>query len=342
MEDTMSNDSKIKVAGAVAAGAKWSLLTLTFVTFVLSMWVSQAESQEKYPTRAIEIIVPFSPGGSTDLMARIIAPFMSKKWGVPVNVVNKPGGNTVPACLEVYNARPDGYTMLMDGTPSATLVVAAVKNLPFKIMDRTFIAMIDTCPMLIMVSPNSPFKSLKDLEAEAKRDPEKLTWTSLGGAGNQDLAVRQFLKAIGVDVTKTKPVMSKGGTEPITLTAGGHVKIGSSTVATALPAIGGGMIRPIVVTSKTRMSQLPDVPTTAELGYPTVTSQNWHGISGPPNLPVSIVNIWNKALEEVVQDADAISKMNNIGAISFYHNARETREMVQKEIEEVRELWGLN
>jgi tripartite-type tricarboxylate transporter receptor subunit TctC len=240
MEDTMNNDSKTAVAGAVAAGAKWSLLTLTFVTFVLAIWVGQAESQEKYPTRAIEIIAPFSPGGSTDLMARIIAPFLSKKWGVPVNTVNKPGGNTVPASLEVYNARPDGYTMLMDGTPSATLVVAAVKNLPYKIMDRTFISVVDTCPMLVMVGPNSPFKNLKDLENEAKKDPGTFTWTSLGGAGNQDLLVRQWLKAIGVDVMKTKPVMSKGGTEPITLTAGGHVKIGSSTVATALPELAEG------------------------------------------------------------------------------------------------------
>jgi tripartite-type tricarboxylate transporter receptor subunit TctC len=338
----MNNDRMTKVAGAVTTGAKWSLLTLTFVTFVLAMWIGQAEPQDKYPTRAIEIIVPFSPGGSTDLMARIVAPYVSKKWGVPVNVINKPGGNTVPASLEVYNARPDGYTMLMDGTPSATLVVAAVKNLPYKIMDRTFIAVIDTCPMLIMVSPNSPFKSLKDLEAEAKKDPEKFTWTSLGGAGNQDLAVRQWLKAIGVDVMKTKPVMSKGGTEPITLTAGDNVKLGSSTVATALPAISGGMVRPIVVTSATRMSQLPNVPTTKELGFPTVTSSNWHSISGPPNLPLSIVNIWNKALEEVVKDPDAISKMNNIGAIPFYHNSQETREMVQKEIKEVTELWGLN
>jgi tripartite-type tricarboxylate transporter receptor subunit TctC len=141
---------------------------------------------------------------------------------------------------------------------------------------------------------------------------------------------------------KTKPVMSKGGTEPITLTAGDNVKLGSSTVATALPAISGGMVRPIVVTSATRMSQLPNVPTTKELGFPTVTSSNWHSISGPPNLPLSIVNIWNKALEEVVKDPDAISKMNNIGAIPFYHNSQETREMVQKEIKEVTELWGLN
>jgi len=338
----MSNDRKTKVACGVAAGAKWSILALTFLMMVFGLWMGQAESQEKYPTRQVEIIVPFSPGGSTDLMARIIAPFMSKKWGVPVNVVNKPGGNTVPASLEVHNARPDGYTMLMDGTPSATLVVAAVKNLPYKIMDRTFIALVDTCPMLVMVGPNSPFKSLKDLENEVKKDTGTFTWTSLGGAGNQDLLVRQWLKAIGVDVMKTKPVMSKGGTEPITLTAGGNVKLGSSTVATALPAISGGMVRPIVVTSTTRMSQLPDVPTTKELGYPTVTSSNWHSISGPPNLPLSIVNIWNKALEEVVKDPDAISKMNNIGAIPFYHNAQETREMVQKEIKEVTELWGLN
>ena len=113
--------------------------------------IPEVNSQEKYPTRAIDIVCPFSPGGGTDLMNRVMAPYLSRRWGVPVNMVNKPGGNTVPACLEVYGARPDGYTILADGTPSAGMLPVVVKNLTLKISDRTFIASVSIVPFALSV-----------------------------------------------------------------------------------------------------------------------------------------------------------------------------------------------
>src|SRR4030042_314663 len=161
------------------------------ILLILSMGLaSQGECQEKYPTRAIDIIVPFSPGGSTDLGARIVSIHLKNKWGFPVNVVNKPGGNTLPACVEVFQAKPDGYTFLADGLGSSSMLPLVVKDLPFKVMDRTFIAAMSHFPFVFAVAPDSPFKNLKDIEAEAKKDPGSFTWTSLGGAALHDYAFR--------------------------------------------------------------------------------------------------------------------------------------------------------
>lgn len=331
----MSN--RTNAGAALAAGPKWFLLTL----FALAISIPEAKAQTAYPSKGIEIVVPMGPGGSTDLSARIWAPYMSKKLGVPVTVVNKPGGNTIPAALDVYNSRPDGYTLLVDGNPSATLVQVGAKQLPFKIMDRTFVALADTVPVVIMVPTNSPFQSLSDVVAEVKKSPAEFTWTSMGGVGLQDLAFRQLLKAVNVDVMKTKPIMSQGGAQPMTMTAGGHVKLGIATVSSALPAISGGMVRPLAVTSEKRIPKLPDVPTTTELGYPSINAANWHGISGPPGLPKQVVDTWNKAFQEMVNDPEVLSRLENIVTVPFYRNQPDTRAIVQNEASEVKTLWGL-
>jgi tripartite-type tricarboxylate transporter receptor subunit TctC len=303
-------------------------------------WFDQVQAQDKYPTRAIEIIVPFAPGGGTDLAPRIVSGYVSKKWGVPVNVVNKPGGNTVPACLEVYGAKPDGYTLLGDSQSSASTLGAAVRNLPFKIMDRTFVGMTSLGPFFLMVSPTSPFKTLKDLADEAKKDPDNFTWTSTGGASGLDFTGRQFFKTIGVDVSKTKPVMALGGAPAVSLTAGGHVKMGLGA-SSAMPAIKGEMVRTLAITTKTRWPDLPNIPTTEEQGFPTVNVQYWTGISGPPKLPSYIIDKWEKVLQEALKDPEIISAMRNIGVLPFYRNEHGTKEYVMKEVEGVNTLWGL-
>lgn len=303
--------------------------------------INQAQSQEKYPTRAIDIIVPYGPGGATDLNIRVLAIYMKKKLGVPINIINKPGGNTVPGSLEAQNAVPDGYTLLADNVGSGSMVKTAVKDLPFNILDRTFIGMYSGAPLLILVPTASPYKSVKDLEVEAKRDPGSFTWTSLGGAGVHDFGGRQFLKAIGVDVLKTKPIIGRSGADAATLVAGGNVKMGLGAISSTISIIKAGYARPLAIASKARFPDLPDVPTTAEVGYPSIIALHWNGISGPPNLPSHVVNIWDKALQEAVKDPDVIAQLRNIGAVPFYHNASATRNYVKKEIEELEILWNL-
>src|SRR6185369_5082920 len=169
---------------------------------LLTVGIGSATAQEKYPTKVIELIVPFAAGGSTDLGGRVLAQQLEAKWGVPVRIIDKPGGNTVPAVSDVMRAKPDGYTMLMDGPPQSSMLETVVKNLPFKTTDRTFVAIAAYTPMKFVVPYESPFKTLKDAADAVKQDPTTFTWTSLGGAGAQDMAFRLFYKANGVDVSK--------------------------------------------------------------------------------------------------------------------------------------------
>ena len=196
----------------------------------LAVEASPASAQKLF-SRPMELVVPFSAGASTDLGARVLAGAMEARLGVPVRVVNKPGGNTVPAVTEMMRGEPDGSTLLVDSSPASSMLEIAVKNLPFKVSDRTFINITAYTPMIFIVSADSPFKSLAEAAEAAKTDPGTFSWTSLGGAGGQDLAARQFFKAIGVDVSKTRPLQLKGGADAVTMTAGGHVRLGTGTYA---------------------------------------------------------------------------------------------------------------
>jgi tripartite-type tricarboxylate transporter receptor subunit TctC len=316
-------------------------LLCAWVILMIVGWSDLVPSQEKYPTKAIDWITPFSPGGGSDLAARIVAGHLRNLWKVPVNVINKSGGNSVPACLEVYEAAPNGYTMLIESTPSSSYLPMVVKNPPFKIMDRTFVAMMTSSPQILGVPSGSPLKSMKEVEAEAKKDPGQFTWTSLGGAGGMDINSRLFFRAIGVDILKTRPIVSQGGGQAAILVAGGNVKMGFNTVASYLPPISGGLVRPFAITGSTRYPGLPDLPTTAEVGYPSVNYEYWVGVAGPPNLPSYVIEKWNAALKEVLKDPEVISKLKNIGAVPFYLNAHDTKELVAKEAEEGGKLYGL-
>jgi len=322
---------------------RWFLAGLLpgVILLALTGWGEQVRSQEKYPAKPIDIIVSYAPGGGVDISARLLASYMNKKWGQPVNVINKPGGNHVPACLELYQADPNGYTLLEDSIGSSAILSTAVKNLPFKIMDRSFIGIFTMVPMVLLVHPAAPFKTLKDLEEDAKKDPGSFTWTSIGGASPQDYTIRKFLKLIGVDVFKTKPIMSQGASQAVTLTAGGNVKVGVASLSASLAAIKGGMVRPLAMTSKTRFPDVPDLPTTAELGYPGVDILDRYGPSGPPKLPSHVVDAWNKAMAEMVKDPGAASKMRNAGLMPLHLNSAETRDYVAKTMEELKELYGL-
>jgi tripartite-type tricarboxylate transporter receptor subunit TctC len=308
---------------------------------MLSGWVKQVQSQEKYPTRAIEFISPFATGGTTDLWSRILADFLKKKWGVPVNVVNKTGGGSIPALLEVYQAKPDGYTMLADSQSSLSFLEVAFKDLPFKPLEsRTFVATVASAPIVFMCSPKFPWKNLKDLEAEVKKDPADFTWISLGASGSDNLG-RQFFKAIGVPMEKTKPVNARGMGEGNVLAAGGHVKLAMDATPTALPHVKGGLLRGLGITKYSMPNHFPGVLTNDEQGYPSVNCVWWYGVSGPPKLPSHIVDAWTEAIKWVMNNPEYIKKMEEIGSILTYRGPDETREFATKEMKEVKELWGV-
>jgi tripartite-type tricarboxylate transporter receptor subunit TctC len=318
------------------------LVSLLSVSLLICIgWSDPAQSQDKYPVRAVDIIVPFSAGGSTDLTARLTGGYAEKKWGVRVNVINKPGGNGVPACVEVHNAAPNGYTLQSECFPTSSMLPITVKKLPFKIMDRSFIATAIQVPIVLVVPSKSRFKGLNDLVDWAKKNPEKLKWGSGGGTMPMDIAQKQLFMETGIDISKTKPVMVKGGADAFVLAGGNHVMLTGGAISTGLPTIKAGVVKPLFVTSDTRLPFLPDVPTSAELGYPMITIKHWVGLSGPANLPSYVVDKWDEVIQEMLKDPEILSKLKNVAIVPFYHNAIEMREMIPKETETIRKVMSL-
>jgi tripartite-type tricarboxylate transporter receptor subunit TctC len=286
------------------------------------------------------LIVAYPPGGGADIAGRLVASYAEKTWGQRVSIVNKPGGNGIPAILDVLGANPDGYTLMADITTSYTMVHIAMKDLPFKPTDRAMVAIWGASPTAFFANPSSPFKTLKDVEADARKDPSTFTWTSLGGPAPQDYIMKQFFREIGVDVAKTKPVVVKGGAQTIAMVAGGHVKFGLSAMSTVIPAAKANNVRIIATLLKDRWPDLPDVPTVYESGYKSVTFLPWVGISGPLNLPPPVVAAWNGLIQEMLKDPEMLPKIRNLGIGPYYHNAQDARALVLKEIEEGRKLWS--
>jgi tripartite-type tricarboxylate transporter receptor subunit TctC len=316
----------------------WGGLFSILIILVIGC-VGGIQAQTKFPTRSIIIVCPTNPGGVTDLVNRIQAAYLSKKWGVPVNVVNKGGGIVLPQTLELYQTPADGYTVFGDNT-NTSLMTVAVKDLPINILDRTFICRFSYSPMIAIVNPKSPFKSLKDLENELKKDPANFSYAGNAGGGMLDLPQGQFFKAVGFDASKrpTKRVNIQGGAETAKLVAGGHIKMGFVASGSGASAIKNGLVKPIAVAAEKRMTIFPDIPTTAEQGYPSIVSYHWGGISGPPKMPSHVVDIWEEALGEAIKDPELISQLQKTGDVPAFLNRHEFKEFVKNNIKEVNEL----
>jgi putative tricarboxylic transport membrane protein len=299
-----------------------------------------AQAQATYPSRAIDIIVPYGPGGSADLSTRIVAEWLKAKKGVTINVINKPGGATVPANLEVYKAKPDGYTLFADNTSSNVTLEIVVKDLPFKAMDRTFVASHSSSPYVITVPAASPYKTLKDLFDDMKKNPDSFTYVSAGALANHDVIFRQAAHVLNVDPKKPKPIVISGAAQAAVVTAQNSVKMGGGTVASQLVAIKSGTIRALAVCGKQRWEELPDVPTTAEIGFPSIEYDQWTGISGPPKMPAAVVKAWEGYIQEMSKDPQVIAQMKQTGAWARYVGSEQLRKEVQTTGDDVKKLWG--
>jgi tripartite-type tricarboxylate transporter receptor subunit TctC len=220
------------------------------------------------------------------------------------------------------------------------MLEAGGMKLPFKVMDRTFVALIATGPSIFIVPSTSTIKNLKDLEAEIKRDPGNFKWSSFGTGSTPDFVMRTFLKEIGVDVLKTKPVMCRGGSEAATLVSGGHILLGTASPATFIAVTKAGTVRAIAVTGKKRLPDYPNADPAEEQGYPSVSQHMWWmGITGPPNLPSFVVDAWTNALGKVVKNQEFISKLEDLGYALFFVTSLEAKKHVGNEILALKKAW---
>ena len=188
------------------------LLTVSLALLVLPV----NGGAKDWPTKQITIIVPWAPGASTDMTPRTLGPKMSKILGVPIQVVNKPGGSGIIGTLEAVKAPPDGYTLLMDCGGTSSIQAAWSENLPYKVEERSYIARVIAAPLVLIVPATSPFKTVEDLVQAHRTNPAGITFGVIGGTGVPDVDIAQFRAAMvakGIDISKTRPVAYKGSGE---------------------------------------------------------------------------------------------------------------------------------
>ena len=295
---------------------------------------------QQFPSKVVEIVGPHSPGGSTDAGARVLAKALQEKWKSAVRVVNITGGNTVPAVDDVMRSPPDGHKVLVDLMSSSSLLSIVVPNLPYKVTDRTFVTLTMQTAMFLVVNANSPHQTMHDVVAAMKKDPRSITWTSLGGTGVIDLAFRKLFKHIGVDVTQTRAVASKGGADAAVQVAGGHVMFGAGSYAANAPFITSKKVRVLAVFADKRSGLLPDVPSTTELGYPGIETVQWNGFSAAPNTPKNIVDIWYAAVKDVLADPEVITALGRGGNEPFIGDGAKMKVIVEDEMKVLADAFG--
>jgi tripartite-type tricarboxylate transporter receptor subunit TctC len=318
-----------------------AILTL-FLIVSFAIIVQPANSRAAdWPTKQITIIVPWAPGASTDMTPRTMAPKMSKILGVPIQVVNKPGGSGIIGTLEAVKAAPDGYTLLSDCGGTSSIQEAWSENLPYKVEERTYIARAIFAPLVLIVPASSPWKTVNDLVQAHRTDPAGITFGVIGGTGVPDVDIAQFRAAIvakGIDISKTRPVTYKGSGEVGPAIAGGHISYSFTTPSACKALVDAGKIRALAVSSAKRYSGLPNVPTTAEAGYPSVDMVYWAALSGPPGLPANIVTTLDKAVQETLKDPDIVAKLDKLGIEPYYLGGEAFRKFVFDETRGIKSL----
>jgi tripartite-type tricarboxylate transporter receptor subunit TctC len=272
---------------------------------------SHAEDERGYPSKPIRIIVPYGPGGSTDVVARILAPKLTQLLGQSVVVENRAGANAIIGSEVVAKAPADGYTLLAASNGNA-VNVSLYKKLPFDMVkDFVPVVAVASMPNVIAVHPSQPMHTLADLVADAKKHPEALSYGHAGVGSSQNLSGELLKIMAGV---KIRPIAYKGGGPAVTDALGNHVPV----VIAGLPAIAqfvkSGQMRALAVTSAKRSPQLPDVPTVAEQGYPGYDQVFWVALVAPKGTPPAIVERLNREVNAALGSPDVVKALAQQGA----------------------------
>ncbi len=301
----------------IATRPRWRLAT---ALAVLGLGVASGapDAQPQYPTKPVELIVGFAPGGGADVAGRLIAAYASKKWGQTVNVVNMPGASGITATLHALNARPDGHTLFVDAHAVSSMLFAVQSDVPFKMEAKTPIALVTLDPVIYTVKEDSPWKSLSDVAAAAKANPKAFRYALGGVAGVASFSVSQFLYAAGVPVAETNRVVFTGGAPALTALAGGHVDFAGQQWSESAGLIQGRKIRGLAVVHPTRLSGLSDIPTAKEAGFPELDVVGWQGVSGPPKLPAHVVLKWAALVEKASKDPAFLEQALRLNKVIAY------------------------
>ena len=303
------------------------LWTLAAAACLLPPAINGASAQT-YPARPVRVIVPFPPGG-TDFIGRVVMQKLNDAWGQPVIVENRPGGTTVIGSDAVAKSAPDGYTLLVTPVPFA-IVPAISPKLPFHpIKDFEPIALFNITPLVFVMNPGVPARSVKELIALARARPEVLNFGTSGVGSSNHLAGELFNVMAGVKIVH---VPYKGSAPALIDLVGGHVDLVVSTLTSAVPLINSGKLRPLAVTSLKRASEYPNIPTMDESGVKGFQAVAWNGLSAPARTPKEIVNKISNDVATALRAPDVADKFRREGAEPSIMSAAEFSVFIRDEI----------
>jgi tripartite-type tricarboxylate transporter receptor subunit TctC len=300
---------------------------------LLSVLFMQDAAAQAYPSKPIRIIVPYAPGGFTDIVARLVARQMTERLGQPVVVENRAGASTIIGAEYVARAAPDGYTLLMAVTTTLSTNPHLFKKLPYKASDFEPIALAGMTPFVMSAHPSVPANNLKELIELDKARPGTLNVATLGAGGSSQLVGAMFSAVTGIKMTE---VNYKGAGPALADVVAGHVQFFFDGIATSAPLYRTGQLKGIGITSDTRSPAYPSLPTFVEQGLPNMKAYSWYGLLAPAGTPAPVITLLNSAMNEALQVPDVKARIAADGAQAPIMSPREFGKL----IEEHTKVWG--
>jgi tripartite-type tricarboxylate transporter receptor subunit TctC len=306
-------------------------IMLAAVATAMPFVVSTAWAQSNYPTRPIRLVVPFPPGGGTDILARVIGQQLSKSLGQSVVVENKPGAGGNIGVETAAKSSPDGYTLVIGQTSNLAINPTLYPNLPYNpIEDLAPISLVASAPLVMVVTASSPFKSLADVVTAARAKPDDVMFGSPGSGTVSHLSGELLQRAANI---KFLHIPYKGASLAMADLMGGRLQLYMSSVPSALAQLKGGRLRALAVTSAKRLAGLPDVPTVAESGFKDFETSTWFGLLARAGTPQPIISRLNSDVDRALQTAEVRDKIASEGAEVLGGTPAQFADLLKRELE---------
>lgn len=264
-------------------------------------------AQESYPVKPVTLVIPFPPGGQTDVLGRLIGDQLAKRLGKPVVVENKPGVNGSLASDAVSRAKPDGYTLVIGGPGTHAINQLVNPNVKYDTRkDFTHIAMLSRVPVVMLASPSLKADTVADVVKMSKEKPDSLNVALTGIGSSGHMTTELFKQSAGIELNA---VPYKGDVPAMTDLMGGQVDLLFVPTTSALPFIKEKKLKALAFAGEQRLKDLPDVPTMAEAGQPNVVTYSWTSLAGPAGMPEDIVNKLNSVTQEILADPEVVNRL---------------------------------
>jgi tripartite-type tricarboxylate transporter receptor subunit TctC len=284
---------------------------------------------QTWPAKTIRLVVPFPPGGGTDFIARIVAEGLTKATGAAVLVDNRPGAGGNIGLDLVAKSAPDGYTLGLGQTANLAINPYLYPKMPYDpLKDLAPVASVASQPMVLVVTANSPFKSVADIVAAAKKAPRSLRNGLAGNGTVGHLAGEMLDHRAGIEIVT---IPYRGASPALTDLLGGQFEIYFGNAASVLPQINGGKLRPLAVTSLQRLPTLKNVPTMSEAGFPGFDAVTWSGLVAPAGTPPAIIERLNAAVQQMLKQPEVLAKLAAEGTAPTGGSAAEFGELIRAE-----------